>query len=144
MRNMEVASPNRPETGRHLREKSRKKPKKRRKQRSWLWIAAVMLLLLLVAIGLLACFRTDKVKGTWRFDEVTAYQFDGKGNGKLVLPDKEYAFTYQLTKEELRIDFENEAIRDSAYAYALNESQLTLKGGEGAANGSYTLIREDG
>lgn len=135
----------RPAAGRYLREESRKKPRKRRRKlRPWIWIAAIAGVILLTVILLLTCFRTDKLKGTWRYDEVTAYRFDGKGNGTLVLPDKEYPFSYKLTGGKLSIDFESEAARDSTYDCSVDGNQLTLVGGEGAASGSYTMTREDG
>lgn len=146
MEKEKTASSSGPKGGRYLREDHKKKTnrQKRRKQRLLIWIAAILAVLLLVVFALYVCLRTDQLTGTWRYDEVTVYQFDGKGNGKLILPNHEYPFSYQIAGDELRIDFESEAARDTTYAYSLNKNQLMLEGGKGAAIGSYTLTREEG
>ena len=146
MEKEKTAGSSRPRGGRYLREDYKKKPTRhhRRKQRLLTWIAAILAILSLVMFALYVCLRTDQLTGTWHFDAVTAYQFDGKGNGKLILPDKEYPFSYKLAGGKLSIDFESEEARDATYACALNGNQLILEGGDGAANGSYTMTREDG
>ena len=100
--------------------------------------------ILLIASIMLICFRTDKVKGIWNVDDVTAYHFDGKGHGELVLPDKEYKFVYKLTKNEISIDFESESAKDISFNYSLQKYKLILEHGEASADYRYILTREDG
>lgn len=144
MDNEKTASRNRSENGRYLREEKSKKLSRRqnrRKSPQLVWIAATLAVLLLAVIVLRVCFRTDRLAGTWRYDEVTAYQFDGKGNGKLILPDKEYSFSYEIAEGKLSIDFESEAARDFIYDYSVDGNQLTLVGGEGNDSVTYILTK---
>lgn len=57
---------------------------------------------------------------------MTAYRFDGKSGGKLILPNKEYLFTYEATGEKRMIDFTNDAVKDVVYGYSVDGNQLTL------------------
>ena len=143
MENEKTGHPSRSETGRYLREEKIRKAngQGRGKQRPLVWIAAAAGILLLAVIALYVCFCTDQLVGTWRYDEVTAYQFDGKGNGKLILPDKEYPFSYEIAEEKLSIDFESEGVRDFIYDYSVKENQLTLAGGEGEDTITYVLTK---
>lgn len=122
-------------------------PRKRRyygiKRDKRLWLLGVIGILLIASI-MLICFRTDKVKGIWNVDDVTAYHFDGKGHGALVLPDKEYKFVYKLTKNEISIDFESESAKDISFNYSLQKDKLILEQGETSADYRYILTREDG
>lgn len=122
-------------------------PKKRRynsmKKDKRFWLLGVIGILLIASI-MLICFRTDKVKGIWNVDDVTAYHFDGKGHGELVLPDKEYKFVYKLTKNEISIDFESESAKDISFNYSLQKDKLILEHGEASADYRYILTREDG
>lgn len=122
-------------------------PKKRRynsmKKDKRFWLLGVIGILLIASI-MLICFRTDKVKGIWNVDDVTAYHFDGKGHGELVLPDKEYKFVYKLTKNEISIDFESESAKDISFNYSLQKYKLILEHGEASADYRYILTREDG
>lgn len=122
-------------------------PRKRRyygiKRDKRLWLLGVIGISLIASI-MLICFRTDKVKGIWNVDDVTAYHFDGKGHGALVLPDKEYKFVYKLTKNEISIDFESESAKDISFNYSLQKDKLILRQGETSADYRYILTREDG
>ena len=122
-------------------------PRKRRyygrKKDKRFWLLGVVGVLLLVII-MIICFQTDRVKGIWNVDDVTAYHFDGKGHGALVLPDKEYKFVYKLTKNEISIDFESESAKDISFNYSLQKDKLILKQGETSADYRYILTREEG
>ena len=122
-------------------------PRKRRcygkKKDKRFWLLGVIVILLIASV-IIICFRTDKVKGIWNVDEVTAYRFDGKGNGELILPDKEYKFVYKLTKDEIAIDFESEAAKDITFDYSLQKDKLILEYGEDSADYRYILTREEG
>ena len=122
-------------------------PRKRRyysrKKYKRFWLLGVVGVLLLTII-MIICFRTDRVKGIWNVDDVTAYHFDGKGYGALILPDKEYKFVYKLTKNEISIDFESAAAKDISFNYSLQKDKLILEQGEASADYRYILTREDG
>ena len=122
-------------------------PRKRRcygkKKDKRFWPLGVIVILLIASV-IIICFRTDKVKGIWNVDDVTAYHFDGKGHGELILPDKEYKFVYKLTKNEISIDFESESAKDISFNYSLEKDKLILKQREASADYRYILTREDG
>ena len=127
--------------GRYLQKEKGNTAAGKKRKRLWIRTAAVLGLLLLAGAVLYVCLRPDKLEGTWRYDEVTAYQFDGRGSGSLVLPDTEYPFSYRLTGGKLQIDFESEAARDAAYDYTVTGSELTLSRGEGEEGVTYVLRR---
>lgn len=85
--------------------------------------------------------KTDEIIGTWTTDEVTVYEFDGKGNGKLILPSSQYNFTYTLNENIIHIDFESEKATDSDYIYSLDEGKLILNGTNTTA-GTYTFTKK--
>ena len=46
-------------------------------------IAVIVLIVILLCKG---CTGGDVLKGTWDLDGTTVYQFDGKGEGAMILP----------------------------------------------------------
>lgn len=87
-----------------------------------------IVLIIVVAIVCLFVFndKKDKFEGLWDIDGNTKYQFDGKGNGKLIIPLGEYAFSYTITDNIISIDFENEESEDSQYEYVLSNNKLEI------------------
>nr|WP_283242222.1 DUF5640 domain-containing protein [Jutongia hominis] len=45
--------------------------------------------------------RTDALAGKWDFDGTTAYEFDGKGSGAMLLILADYDFTYEIKDNQL-------------------------------------------
>lgn len=86
---------------------------------------------------------SDPLTGTWDYDGDTTYQFDGKGSGAMILTSATYDFSYQVKGDQLFIDFSNEAARDCAYTFSVNDNTLTLTGGEGTIGGTYELHRQE-
>lgn len=86
-------------------------------------------------------FKKDKLEGTWSYDDVTVYEFDGKGKGSLILPSSQYAFKYQLKKNKIHLDFESDRAKDSDYEYSVEGDQLTIKGIKATA-GTYILHKK--
>ena len=84
---------------------------------------------------------TDVPKGKWDVDGTTAYEFSGDGNGALLLPNVTYEFSYDIKKDQISIDYENESVRDGTYTFTVEDNTLTLIGGEGTVGGTYTLTR---
>lgn len=136
---------NRSAAGRHLREGTRSRQAgqnhKKKKLPVFTYILPVAALLL-TAILLIVPLKADGLKGTWSIDDITAYQFDGKGSGALVLPDSQYPFAYKISEDVLHIDFESEEARDFDYFFTLEGSRLMLTGGEGNEMVSYILTNQ--
>ena len=86
------------------------------------------------------------LKGKWDLDGTTAYEFSGDGNGALLLPNVTYEFTYEIKKDQISIDYENESVRDGTYTFTVEDNTLTLIGGEGTAEVGkvyeLTLVKE--
>ena len=100
--------------------------------------------LVLLVIVLLVSGNKDELKGQWRIDEITAYRFDGDGNGALVLPEQEFVFRYTVHEDQLTIDFVSESARDFVYSYQIHGKKLTLTGGEGNDVVEYILSLDKG
>ena len=57
------------------------------------------------------------------------------------LPNATYEFSYDIKKDQISIDYENESVRDGTYTFTVEDNTLTLIGGEGTVGGTYTLTR---
>lgn len=106
-----------------------------------IWLAVIAALMIFAASAASRYLRKDVLVGIWYCDEVTAYQFDGKGDGKLILPDKEYPFSYEIKDETLSINFESSDARDSIYTFSVEGNQLTLTRTESNGGQTYTLTK---
>lgn len=136
-----MVEPDRAENVHNLQIENRKKRYKRKKrQQQFILVVAVLFVVILVVV-LRICFKSDKLEGTWHYDSVTSYQFDGKGGGKLILPEKEYPFSYKVSKDEVSIDFESEAARDCSYVFSTKGNQLTLASGREEDSVIYILTK---
>ena len=115
---------------------------------------AVLKLLLLIAILVIAVLVTyfvtkksissndkDNLKGNWSVDDITFYEFDGKGTGKLKVPSEEFEFTYIIHNDEIYLDYKDEKAKDSDYQFSVEGNKLTLKGIK-ATTGTYTLTKQ--
>ena len=134
---------NRTYSRQHIPQK-RRTPKKR-KQRRLLGISAAVLAIILLAILIIvvakSCSGSDVLKGTWNLDGVTVYQFDGKGNGALKLPDNTYSFTYKTKDNSLSIDFESESAQDITYTFTVENEKLLLVSTEKDKEITYELTK---
>ena len=126
---------NRTYTRQHIPQKRR--TAKKRKQRRLLGISAAVLAIILLVVLIIVVAKscssggdapngTDALSGTWDLDGITVYQFDGKGNGALKLPDNTYSFTYKTKDNSLSIDFESESARDITYTFTVENEKLLL------------------
>lgn len=84
-----------------------------------------------------------EITGSWTVDGYTGYRFEEDGTGALVLPEKEYAFSYTLEDDQLSIDFESSRASDGTYTVIVEADALTMTGGEGTIGGTYELERID-
>ena len=121
--------------GRYLSPTRKTAIKRRKRQRAV--IVSLLALLFVVLVIVLICKgcsgRTDALAGKWDFDGTTAYEFDGKGVGTMVLPSVSYDFKYEINGNELYIDFINESVHDSTYSFTVQTNTLTLVGGNDTA-----------
>ena len=121
--------------GRYLSPTRKTAIKRRKRQRAV--IVSLLALLFVVLIIVLICKgcsgRTDALAGKWDFDGTTAYEFDGKGVGTMVLPSVSYDFKYEINGNELYIDFINESVHNSTYSFTVQTNTLTLVGGNDTA-----------
>ena len=85
--------------------------------------------------------RTDALAGKWDFDGTTAYEFDSKGSGAMLLTLADYDFTYEIKDNQLYIDFVNESAHDATYEFSVKGDTLILIGGEGTIGGTYELTK---
>lgn len=107
---------------------AKRKAEKKCKQRRMIVIAVILVVVLSLVTLLIvkSCNKADELKGTWDFDGVTVYQFDGKGNGSLNLPDNTYPFTYEIKDNVVSIDFEGNEAKDAAYNFTVEKDKLVL------------------
>lgn len=120
-----------------------KKRKKNSKAR-----AILLLILLFIVVAICSFFiarnvisKPNKFAGTWTVDGTTNYEFDDKGNGKLVLPNDEYKFSYKIEDNKLHIDYESDKANDSDYEYSFINDELILKGLD-TYSGEYKLTKQ--
>lgn len=111
-------------------------------------LAVVVIALIILSISLLSQKSDNKdsptmdvLSGVWVYDQYTKYEFNGYGNGCMCLDDVHYEYTYEIIKNTVQIDFENEAVHDCSYDFSVDENQLTIIGGEGTTGGTYSLIK---
>ena len=124
------------------RGKNRSPSIKKKKRRKLLFSMIVLLLIIaaVFAVILLMPGSADVLIGTWAFDTVTVYEFDGAGNGAMVLPTAQYIFSYSIEEDQLHIDFEDERITDVVYTFTIQDDNLTFVSPEGATQ--FTLSKQ--
>lgn len=104
----------------------------------------------ILALGIFLIFYFQKgnkkellqFQGKWVYDEYTAYEFDGAGNGCMCLEDVHYEYTYTVDNNELKIDFKDDSVRDCSYAFQINDGSMIITGGEGTVGGTYELHKK--
>jgi len=69
----------------------------------------------------------EDIAGTWTIDDITTYSFKADGTGALILPKNKYSFKYTLEEDEMKIDFENNKLRDSTFKVSMMDGVLTLQ-----------------
>lgn len=119
-----------------VQDKRLRRQRMRRRQAAAMGI--MLLILIAVLIGLIVLTKKDKLRGTWELDQLTVYEFDGKGHGALLLPQKRYQFDYTIDGNRLRIAFRNTSADDANYAFEANKDTLLLTNENGQ---EYRFIR---
>lgn len=129
-------SPQRPPCNRAVK-------KHRPRQRGLLLcLALAAVLLAAVLFALFGPSKTDVLKGTWSLDGVTVYQFDGKGNGSLNLPENSYAFTYEMKDHTLAINFKDKAAQNKTYTFTVENTKLMLTEGEAKTQKAFEFTKQ--
>ena len=70
--------------------------------------------------------KGDLLIGTWSYDDVTIYSFDGNGHGILQLPLNTYEFSYIIEGGKVKIDFSDDSAEDKEYDYSVSDGVLML------------------
>ena len=127
----------------HAKNTVRRSGKKRRMQRRRRLLAALtglalILLIVLIVLVVKSCSADTSLAGTWRIDETTIYDFDGKNRGVLHTSLNDYPFTYKVSGDSLTIDFDSDAATDATYTYSIKGKTLTLTRDDGV----YTLTKD--
>ena len=95
-------------------------------------VVLTLVVLLAVVILLFCNKKGDKeLLGTWATEGNTIYEFQKKDKGKMIVPLKEYNFTYKIEDNKLYIDYEDKNANDAEYEYTVEEDKLTIKGERG-------------
>lgn len=126
-----------------VRRKKRRRDIRQRKAILIMGAVSVVLLLLSVVLVIVSCSTSSPIAGTWQLDARTSYQFGHNDLGLLILPNKEYLFTYTLDGDVLNINFKDEIATDSTYTYRLDGDTLTLTGTSNHNKGTYVLEKQD-
>ena len=123
--------------------------RRRRQRQRMLTIVGLVVVIAVIAVISIILFKpsdtkndpakADALSGSWVYDQYTKYEFDGYGKGCMCLENTHYEYSYKIDGNKLSMDFENEAVHDCSYTFAVNEGQLTIVGGEGTSGGTYTL-----
>ena len=74
---------------------------------------------------------SNLLAGTWSYDEVTVYSFDGGGHGTLQLPLNTYEFDYVIEDDTVTLNFADESVEDRRYSYTLSGDDLILTSSDG-------------
>ncbi len=83
----------------------------------------------------------EELAGTWSADDITLLEFEENGNGRLILPEEEYVFTYTLKDDRLKLDFVSGKASDGTYTVSITHDNLELTGGQGTIGASFILQR---
>ncbi len=122
-----------------------RKPAKR-KNRQIILVVCLAVILLVVVVAAILLLSGSKVNselvGKWRYNEYTAYEFYDNGKGCLCLDDVHYEYTFKVSSNKLTLDFSEDIVRDCEYTFHVDGDALTIVGGEGTDQGTYTLKKE--
>lgn len=94
------------------------------------WIFIITIITILVFIGVFVFARNnrlDELNGLWEYDNNTKYEFNGKGNGKIIVPMENIEFTYTIKDNVVLVDFKSEKSTDTEYDFKVSKDSLELK-----------------
>lgn len=70
-----------------------------------------------------------ELEGLWKIDDITSYEFDGKGRG-IIHTAEGFPFSYSAENGVLYIDIDTDDAHDSRYEYTIDGLTLTLVRGD--------------
>jgi hypothetical protein len=111
-----------------------------------LFLASLVIIILLICRGCGSKDKLSELTGSWKYDEYTVYEFDGKGSGCMCLDgNTHYEFTYSIDGDLLKLDFALDYVTDCEYTFKVDKENLTLVGGNGTSTPGqeYTLIKSE-
>ena len=128
--------------GRYLKEQPKPAHRRRRRRRLnprfVILVSGLLAILIGIILGVRSCSKPSII-GRWDLDGTTVYRFEKDGKGALELMVGEYAFTYKIEDDTLKIDFIDDVAIDSSYTFEINRNILFLTGGPGDAKMDYAL-----
>lgn len=113
-------------------------------------VGIILIITIMIGVGIDKIKNNNKMSefdefyGLWNIDGITKYEFDGKGRGKMLLPESnlEYEFTYKINENKILIDFDSEDAKDYTYKYSINNNVLKVEG-ETPGSGKLEMTREE-
>ena len=113
-------------------------------------VGIVLIITIMIGVGIEKIKNNNKMSefdefyGLWNIDGITKYEFDGKGRGKMLLPESnlEYEFTYKINENKVLIDFDSEEAKDYTYKYSIDNNILKVEG-ETPGSGKLEMTREE-
>ena len=128
--------------------KIRRQRNERRKQEKILvTLIITVMVVLFVLIGVLFLtkdqVKISKIEGLWIFDSSTSYEFAPDNTGIMHIGQQNYPFTYRLSRQLLKIDFDSESIYDCVYEISIDGDMMTIEGKKGTTGGVYELAKKD-
>ena len=132
------------------RNKKTKKKRRRAKMKKF-----VLMLLLLIDTGMIAVVGTvlfitirdgycDGLRGKWKLDAVTEYDFNGFGSGTLIASDSSYKFRYRLDGALLYLDYADHSLSDVDYQCQGGGNNLVITNVSNNRSFELTKIEQEG
>lgn len=124
-----------------------KRKKKQRKKKKFLIVLSISFISVVVLLSVYLIKTKnlngfDVLKGSWKYDAYTTYEFNGKGEGCLCVENLHYDYTYSIAGDKLALDFWDASVRDCSYTFTIRDDVLVIVGGEGTIGGTYELIKQ--
>ena len=71
-----------------------------------------------------------ELEGSWALDDVTIYEFDGKGRGIMLTAVDNYTFLYSAENGKVAIDYDGDGGTDREYTYTIDGDHMTFTLGD--------------
>lgn len=128
--------------------KIRRQRNERRKQEKilvTLIITVMVVLFVLIGVSFLSKdqVKMSEIEGLWIFDSSTSYEFASDNTGIMHIGQQNYPFSYRLSRQLLKIDFDSESIYDCVYEISIDGDMMTIEGKKGTTGGVYELAKKD-
>lgn len=115
------------------------------KKSLWISLLIIIIVIIVIVIAIVNNRNEDEynsnLNGTFIYNANVRYEFGEDGKGAMYDNGTEYRYNYSIEENILKLDFENENVRDATYTFNIENDILTLVGGEGTIGGEYILRR---